>query len=215
MTSKLHTIPGVGSTFPGPFSGDHPTNVRVRDADHEGSGTVIEWSPTPGGYGPDPNTVTAKSPWPSILTQFEHHLIAALSDTILPGSSELPAPTELGIVWFFDDWLSAPYQGPLADSKQIRPGLERLNTLSMTTYHCDFFHLSGEKRTLIVKELIGDKPGQEFFARFRYLLLGGYFTSDVGMRILGYLGNIPLRRPTELSEETLRLVEFELRKLGL
>src|SRR5271169_4234506 len=69
---RLETIPGLGSTFPGPFSGDHHAmNDRVREGSHDASGTVIEWSATPSGYGSDPNTITPKSSWASILTQFD------------------------------------------------------------------------------------------------------------------------------------------------
>jgi hypothetical protein len=54
-----------------------------------------------------------------------------------------------------------------------------------------------------------------FFVKFRYLLVGGYFTSDVGFKAIGYLGNVPLRSYPGVSEAARRAIDDLLKELGL
>jgi hypothetical protein len=207
-------LPGVGSTFPGPFTGDRALATRAL-YDRSPSGTVIGYRTVPSGYGTDPNVITPTSPWVRVLTQYEKHQIMALSDVILPRTSDTPAPTDVGVVEFFDDWLSAPYDDQVADRELVRGGLQNLTEISATLYRSDFFRLTDPQKVSIVEQAITKEAGKAFFVRFRYLLLGGYFTSDVGMRILGYRGNMPLPKPPELTDETLAIIERELAELGL
>lgn len=111
--------------------------------------------------------------------------------------------------------MSAPYDVQKQDRIQVRLGLELLNKLAQETYNNDLFRLGAAQERRIVELLIQEELGRKFFLRFRYLLVGGYFTSDYGMRILGYRGNIPLRKAPELTQEVRRLIEEALQKLGL
>lgn len=194
--SDSEILPGVGSTLPRPFKGQAET--------------------TPPGYGTDPNVVTPKSTWPRTLTLYERHFLAALSDIILPANGNEPAPSELGIEDFFDDWLSAPYAGNVADRIQILTGLDTVNELATKLFKRDFLELPDTRKRKTLDQLISNGgTGQGFFVRLRYLVVGAYFTSDAGMRIIGYLGNVPLQKPARISTEARRIVKRELRKLGL
>ena len=56
---------------------------------------------------------------------------------------------------------------------------------------------------------------RDFFVRFRYLVVGAYFTSDAGFKAIGYLGNVPLRSFPGVSAQTQAIIDTQLRKLGL
>jgi len=192
----LEILPGLGTTIPGPFEGESQFGASS-------------------GYGTDPNLVTPHSTWPLTLTLYERHFLVALSDIILPASADAPAPSEIRIDDFFDDWLSAPYQQQSDDKTKILAGLDQLNGIAWAMFKNDFILLSSGNKRKAVDELTRDAIGVKFFVRFRSLLLGAYFTSDEGMRALGYRGNVPLRKPAQISNEAHRIIEKELKKLGL
>jgi hypothetical protein len=191
-------LPGVGSTMPGPYEGELQINANSI------------------GYGTDPNVVTPKSTWPRTLTLYDRHFLAALSDIILPAHGREPAPSEIGIDDFFDDWLSAPYNQQIADRSQILSGLDLVNDVALRLFGADFLTVSNVRKREIIDEIIkAEGEGRAFFVRIRYLVVGAYFTSDVGMRAIGYRGNIPLRQAAHVSNDAKRIIERELRKLGL
>ncbi|WP_165422560.1 gluconate 2-dehydrogenase subunit 3 family protein [Rhizobium ruizarguesonis] len=158
--------------------------------------------------------VTPHSPWPRTLTLYERHVIGALAYTMLPVGRE--SPVEAGIADFFDDWLSAPYPQQVADKKQILSGLETLDRIAQMDFGSEFAQLTDKQKTAVLDAMINNgDDGRLFFLRFRYLVIGGYYTTDIGMRLLGYRGNVPLRKPKEIQADVLTVAEAELRKLGL
>ena len=169
-----------------------------------------------GGYGGDPTMTVPAVPWPKTLSEDDRKLIAALADTILPGTARDPAPSAMGITDFFDEWLSAPYPDYQKDRTQLLAGFALLQQESQTRFGRKFERLSGAKKRLLVDWLFqsGD-PARAFFARFRSLLVGGYFTSDKGMLEIGYIGNVPLKRFPGVSPEAMAIIETQLRKRGL
>ncbi|KSV76021.1 hypothetical protein N185_16365 [Sinorhizobium sp. GW3] len=203
--APVEVLAGVAGTFPGPFTDQSPPFLGP---------LVIERVETEGGYGTDPNMITPHSPWPRTLTLYERHVIGALADLVLPERDKLPS--EVGIADFFDDWLSAPYPQQVSDKRQILSGLQTLDRMAQGAFDNEFAQLTNKQKSSVLNGMIksGD-DGVGFFVRFRYLVIGGYYTSDIGMRRLGYRGNIPLRRPAEIQSDVLTVVEAELRKLGL
>src|SRR3981189_2689404 len=75
------------------------------------------------GYGNDPNLVTPSRTWLLTLSGHQRRIIAALSDILLPGNDQHPAPSKIGIVDFFDEWVSAPYTAQQRDKILITGGL--------------------------------------------------------------------------------------------
>jgi hypothetical protein len=169
------------------------------------------------GYGGDPNVVTPpQTPWPLTLSQHERQLIAVLSDIILPGTAEFPAPSQLGIEAFFDQWLSAPYDTQKQDGITIKPGLAAVDVEGRRQFGAEFLKLDPARQRKIVDHFASTAMADRtFFTRFRSLLLGAYFTSDVGFKAIGYLGNVPLRSFPGVSAQTQAIIDAELRKLGL
>jgi hypothetical protein len=169
----------------------------------------------PGGYGSDPNLVTPSTPWPSLLTPDQLALINSLSDIILPADHGIPSPSSLRIGAFFADWLSAPYDIQTADRQLITSGLSAVDQISNATYGHNFVRLSARQQYAIVAELSASWPIRPFFERFRYLLIAGYFTTDIGSAVLGYAGNVPLNDFPPLPIDLEQMIEEELERLGL
>lgn len=182
-----------------------------------GQGNVSAHRASPSrGYGSDPNLVTPSTPWRFILSQHQRRLIAALSDIILPGTQEHPAPSRIGIDRFFDEWVSAPYSRQQTDKTIIVQGLALIDAEARRRFGAGFLKLKKEQRLKIVDDIASPSAqDRQFFIRFRYLVVGGYFTSKVGFKAIGYRGNVPLLGYPGVSPETQRLIEDELNRLGL
>ncbi|MEM9258038.1 MAG: gluconate 2-dehydrogenase subunit 3 family protein [Bacteroidota bacterium] len=133
----------------------------------------------------------------SFFTDAEKKDIGILADIIAPGTEEEPKATDCGIVEFFEFMaldLPDTYQGP------IRGGLGWLNSEATNRFEGrDFAGLTPEERIEIVEDIAWPEEaegtrfevGANFFDRFRYLTLTGYFTSKEGFQTVGYQGNSP------------------------
>jgi hypothetical protein len=87
-----------------------------------------------------------------------------------------------------------------------RKGLAWIDTEAQTRFGAGFAGLSPEQKIAICDDICflpkakpEHRAGAEFFAKFRNLTAGGYYTTAEGMKDIGYVGNIPLpgvRRPT-------------------
>ena len=127
------------------------------------------------------------------FTAEELALITNLGHFILPGNeigdiekAEVPAFIE----FMAKDY--PPFQEPL------RKGLKTLNEKANSSFSKDFIALSeSEKKELIDPIAYPDEAAEalkeqvSFFTLMRNLVMTGYFTSEVGIKDLGYLGNQP------------------------
>lgn len=156
---------------------------------------------TPGmqGYGTDPRLVEPeKAAWPRLLSDDELQAAAVLCDFILPASATAPAATALGIPDFIDEWVSAPYPDQEKDRPLIQGGLKKLG------------------RKPGAAALAGlQKEGGEFFRRFRYLVVGAYYTTEAGFKDIGYTGNVARASDPGPSDEVKAHLERAFRRLGL
>lgn len=84
----------------------------------------VEMVPADGrGYTQDPDFFAdAQANWPRLLSPFERKMFARMADLILPATDSAPAPSEIGVADFFDEWLSAPYAPQQADRQLLVPG---------------------------------------------------------------------------------------------
>ena len=80
----------------------------------------------------------------------------------------------------------------------MRKGLKTLNEKANSSFSKDFIALSeSEKKELIDPIAYPDEAAEalkeqvSFFTLMRNLVMTGYFTSEVGIKDLGYLGNQP------------------------
>lgn len=153
------------------------------------------------GYGTDPNLLTGEVPWDRTLTPAQLRTTSSLADVILPRTSdESPSASEVNVPDFIDEWISAPYDDQKADRDPILKGLAWIDRESQRRFSKDFHELGDEEKEKICDDICYRpdalpeyQMGAQFFSKFRNLTLGGYYTSNLGMRDVGYVGNVALR----------------------
>tara|TARA_R110001592_G_scaffold55740_4_gene170391 strand:- start:1526 stop:2227 length:702 start_codon:yes stop_codon:yes gene_type:complete len=126
----------------------------------------------------------------------EHELetIAVLCDIILPANAEFGSATDAGVPEFIEFIVKDMPNNQLP----IRGGLAWLDSHSNKLYGMEFKKLSDEQHKAICdsiaypgKTAAGLKHGEKFFTNMRNLTMTGYFTSEIGVKDLGYKGNAP------------------------
>jgi hypothetical protein len=150
-------------------------------------------APAAQGYGKDPDLLksyTSGDLWPLTLTKEQRATAAALCDLIIPADDVSPAASSVGVVDFIDEWISAPYPEHAVDRKTVLDGLAWIDQEAQRRFNKPFAALSAAQMSAIADELTGDAAA--FFARYRALTAGGFYTTKVGMRDLQYVGNVPL-----------------------
>ena len=154
---------------------------------------------TPGGYGFDPDLNDPTAPWPRIMTQIQKRQVGVLADIVLPKTPEYPAPSEVGIPDFMDEWISAPYPDQLADRLLFSKGLDWIEAESQRRWKTGFLSLNGEQQTGLLETLSTPPPEpasgeaadlHSFFRRLRSLVVGSYFSLASNFAQLGYIGNV-------------------------
>jgi hypothetical protein len=156
------------------------------------------------GYGQDPKLLETYKPgdlWPLTLTKEQRRAVAVLCDVIIPADEKSPSAGQLGVHDFIDEWISAPYPKQQEDRKIILDGLSWLDTESKKRFKKAFVDLSEEQRREICDGICFEpkakpamKKAAQFFARFRDLTAGGFYTTPEGMKDIQYLGNVPLTK---------------------
>lgn len=180
---------------------------------------------TPGtaGFGTDPDLLHPVVPWPRTMTEAQLDASAALSDLILPADERSPAASAVGVPDFLDEWVSAPYEEQQGDRELIFAGLEWLERESRDRFGTSFAAASEAEQSKLADELAAPGGAQpelaeqvRFFDRFRYLAVGAYYTTEAGMKDVGYVGNVPIAGAYPgPSDEALAHLAGVLKHLGL
>jgi hypothetical protein len=174
--------------------------------------------PAPNGYGSDPNLTKlyrAGDVWPLTLTAAQRRTAGALCNVILPGDERSPGAESVGVVDFIDEWVSAPYPRQLSDRPIVLEGLAWMDAEALLRFEKYFAELDDPRQQAICDDICYEPKAEakfaraaKFFARYRDLTVGGFYSTPTGHKDLGYIGNVPLPRfdgpPMEL-----------LHKLGL
>lgn len=156
------------------------------------------------GYGTDPGLTrewTAGGPWPLTLSAAARLTTAALCDLIIPADDVSPAASAVGVVDFIDEWISAPYPQQRSDRELILPGLTWIDAEAQGRFGRAFAALDQGQKEAIANDICSPAKAapnaataSRFFAKFRDLTAGGFYTTPVGMKDLGYVGNVPLEK---------------------
>jgi len=154
------------------------------------------------GYGTDPDLVTAHKRgeyWPLTLTAGQRRTASALSDIIIPADDRSPAASAVGVVDFIDEWVSAPYPRQQKDRPIVLEGFKWLDEEAQRRGGKVFADAPGAVQTAIcddIASLARSSPARRtaarFFALYRDLTAGAFYSSPVGRTDLGYIGNVPL-----------------------
>ncbi len=161
-------------------------------------------APTARGVGTDPNLLPlyrAGELWPLTLTHEQRELAHILADIIIPADAHSPSASAVGVVDFIDEWVSAPYSEHQRDQKVILDGLAWLDAQALRRFHKSFKALDSTEQASICDTICAQLPAPSslqsatsFFALFRDLTAGGFYTTPVGRIDLNYIGNKPLER---------------------
>jgi hypothetical protein len=153
-------------------------------------------------YGTDPRLLISSKPgdlWPLTFTPAQRATATALSDLIIPADSNSPSASMVGVIDFLDEWISAPYTEQQQDRKIVIDGLQWLDSESARRFSKAFRSLSVQQQRQICDEICYLPKAQpqlieaaKFFARYRDLTAGGFYTTPQGRNDLQYVGNVPL-----------------------
>jgi len=154
------------------------------------------------GYGTDADLTKAYNPgdfWPLTLNEAQRRTAAALCDTIIPSDDKSPSASAVGVVDFIDEWVSAPYPQQREHRPIVLDGLEWIDREAGSRFAKSFADLSESRRAAICDDIrLRSAAGPAFvkasifFALFRDLTAGGFYTTPEGTKDLEYIGNIPL-----------------------
>ncbi len=155
-----------------------PTQVRAAAAGRRAAGEVQE---------------AAKVYQPKVLNSHEWKTIRLLSDLIIPADDRSGSATQAAVPEFIDDWLGLRMGTLLA---QIRGGLTWLDLECNRLFGHDFVDCTGAQQKQILDRIAypgkaapEDAHAVAFFNHLRDLVVTGFFSSEVGVKDLPYLGN--------------------------
>jgi hypothetical protein len=174
-------------------------------------------------YGGDPDRMNPVVPWARTMTEAQLRTTAAFCDVILPEDEHSPAASAVGVPDFIDEWVSAPYPQQQEDRASILPGLEWLERQSHDRFGFSFASATERQKTELVDAVAGSSTAgtepadqAEFFGRFRYLTVGAFYTTEAGMKDVGYIGNVAISGEYPgPSEEAMAHLAGVLKQLGL
>jgi hypothetical protein len=154
------------------------------------------------GYGTDPALARdwkPGGPWPLTLGAHARLTTAALCDLIIPADDVSLAASAVGVVDFIDEWISAPYPQQRGDREIVLAGLEWIEAEAQKRFQAAFAALDEKQKSAIADDVCSPARARpefaraaKFFSRFRDLTAGGFYTTPVGMKDIGYTGNVPL-----------------------
>jgi hypothetical protein len=149
------------------------------------------------GIGTDPNLLKKEIPWPLVLTDAEMKTVKVLGDIIIPADENGPEASAVGVPEFINEWVSAPYEQQQGDLVTLRKGLVWLNAESKKRFTKIFVEITPEQQIAIIDDIVKDgtdarKQAYNFFKMFRDRVAGGYYSTPIGWKAIGYIGNVPM-----------------------
>ncbi len=128
------------------------------------------------------------------FTDHEMATISVLADIIIPKDEVSGSATDAKVPDFIEFIVKdiPEHQTPM------RGGLRWLDMQCLTRYNQSFRDCDDKQRIAMVDEIAypkkakpGMEPGVSFFNLMRNLTATGFYTSEIGVKDIGYVGNIP------------------------
>jgi len=129
----------------------------------------------------------------TFFTSHEMQTITVLADIIIPADEKSGSASDAKVPEFIEFIVKdmPEHQVPM------RGGLRWLDMQCFSRYNKTFRESDHEQQLEIVNEIAyplkakpGMKPGVAFFNRMRDLTASGFFTTQMGIKDLGYVGNV-------------------------
>ena len=163
----------------------------------------------------DPDLIKPKKNWPRRLGAGEMATLAALCDMIIPADAKSPSASAVGAHNYINEHVSAPGENYARDLVKVRGGVSWLNLESQRRFGRRFVKLTHAEKAQICDDICyvptakpGFVSGARFFSLVRNLTATAFYTTDAGMKDIGYVGNVASPK-WELPPKAI------LRKLGL
>lgn len=152
------------------------------------------------GYGTDPDLTKnhrTGALWPLTMSAAQRRTAAALCGVIIPADEQSPGATELGVHVFVDEWISAPYPSHAKDRALVVQGLAWMDAESQRRFARPFAEAAPAQQHAICDDIcFAPKAAPQFaeaatfFARYRDLTAGGFYTTPQGAKDLRFVGNV-------------------------
>lgn len=147
----------------------------------------------------DPDLLNPKITWEMQLTAAEMTTLTALCDMIIPADDTSPSASKVGVPAYINEYVSAPSDWYKRALVQVRGGLAWINVESAKRFGKAFHEITDAQRTAICDDICYAprakpefKQAAKFFDRVRDLTAEGFYTTDEGMKDIGYVGNVAL-----------------------
>ncbi|MBX3241111.1 MAG: gluconate 2-dehydrogenase subunit 3 family protein [Chitinophagaceae bacterium] len=128
------------------------------------------------------------------FTEHEMATIAVLADIIIPRDEVSGSATDAGV----PDFIEFIVKDIPSHQTPIRGGIRWLDFQCMTRYNAAFKDAAKEQQLEMVNDIAYPeqakpemKQGVAFFNRMRDLTATGFYTTEMGFKDLGYVGNMP------------------------
>lgn len=136
---------------------------------------------------------TASGYEPKVFNPHQWKTVHMLSDLILPADGESGSATQAGVPAFVDDWLSIHED---LVKTEVLGGLTWIDMECNRQFSHDFIDCSEAQQKQILDRIAypakaapEDSGAVASFNHIRDLVLGGYYSSEMGIRELQYQGN--------------------------
>ena len=130
----------------------------------------------------------------TFFTEHEMKTIALLSDIIIPKDAISGSATEAKV----PDFIEFIVKDMPSNQIPLRGGLRWLDMQCLHRYNHSFKDCTQQQQLEIVNEIAYPKKakpemaqGVAFFNKMRDLVVTGFYTSEMGVKDLGYMGNVP------------------------
>ena len=154
------------------------------------------------GYGTDPKLNHDYKPgelWPLTFTDAQRRTASALCAAIIPADDQSPSAASVGVHDFIDEWISAPYPHQQAQRQSILDCIAWMDTEARRRFSQAFADLDEKQIASILDDICHAPEAKpefvgpaKFFAHYRDLIAGGFYTTPAGMKDVKYVGNVPL-----------------------
>lgn len=142
-------------------------------------------------------------------TPHEYETVKVLVDYLFPRDQRGGSATEAGVPEFMDTFLDLERGMRVAH----RGGLAWIDHQMRRRVNKDFITASDAERRALLDEIAYPKRakpefshGVAWFNSFRDFSASGYWTSEIGIEDLGYMGNVPVMEWTGCTAEAYRRV---------
>jgi gluconate 2-dehydrogenase gamma chain len=130
----------------------------------------------------------------TFFTKEEMATIAVLADIIIPKDEVSGSATDAKV----PDFIEFIVKDMPEHKTPMRGGLRWLQIESLKRFDKSFNDISDKQRIEIVDDIAypnkvkpGMQPGVSFFNLMRDLTTTGFYTSEIGVKDIGYIGNVP------------------------